>query len=372
MMRRSVRGDVLVIRMNHCNAGFFAQVQFALNQLRYAEAHGMVPVIEYGADSVDGPNAFFDEAEGPNVWEYYFEPIDGRPPAEVRDEAIRAGRRVLTLTYWELWRVHWHEPRSVFTYPYGYFRRAVDKTASFDREWWEDQRSKGRRLVRRYVRVRPEIIDKVDAFAAAHFHGEVIGVHARGTDKSDTGTGPGLARIVPPSEYFPYIDQHLVADPDARIFVATDQRQFVDEFRARYPDRVLTYEAARSETTVNVFQMQERAGRGNRAKGEEVLIDALLLSRCTTLLKCTSAVGEFAQYFAQDLPARDLNFDGLPSPPAVGVRGWTLRTLRHVKWRVHAVAAHLWFERLHVGLEDAAAPQRPRKIYDTNRFQART
>ena len=42
-------------------------------------------------------------------------------------------------------------------------------------------------------------------------------------------------------------------------------------------------------------------------KGEDVLIDCLLLSKCDFLLKCTSAVGEYALYFNPQLRCIDLN-----------------------------------------------------------------
>ncbi len=351
--------------MNHCNAGFFAQVQFALNQIQYAERHGLVPVVEFGSDSVDGPNAFYEEAAGPNVWEYYFEPIGGVAPAEARRAASQGEGRIWALDYWELWRLHWHDPRSVFTYPYGYYERVRDRASRPDERWWRDQRAKGRDLVARHVRVRPEILAKVDAFQTARFTPHMLGVHARGTDKGDTGTGAALARVVPPEEYFPLIDRHLADHPDDRIFFATDQRQFVERMRERYGDRLVTYDSQRSDSTVNVFQQLAPAGRGNRAKGEDVLIDALLLSRCDALLKCTSAVGEFAQYFADDLPAVDLNVAGVPTPPRRTIRGVT----RNVKWWVHAVATRLWFEQLGRGIVDAESSIRPHRLYDTNQFE---
>ena len=77
---------VLLIRMNHSNAGLFAQVTFALNQLRHCEDTGQFPVVWYGAQSEDGPNAFFDPQRLPSPM---------------------------------LWYQHKGEPRSVFNYPYG-------------------------------------------------------------------------------------------------------------------------------------------------------------------------------------------------------------------------------------------------------------
>ena len=318
----------------------------------------MVPVVQFGRDSIGGPNKYYEQSAGPNVWEYYFEPVADLTLDQARELIRRTGRRLLTLNYWELWRLHHWEPRSVFTYPYGYFRHVDDKTTRFDSEWWAQQRARGRRLVRRYVRVRPEIREKVDRFAAQRFRATMLGVHIRGTDKSDTGTGARLARIVPPEEYYPFIDAFLDEHPDAGVFVATDQLQFRDVLARRYGERVVWYSAMLSQSDVNVFRMGEPGGRGNRDKGEEVLVDALLLARCTRLLKCTSAVGEFAQYFADTLEATDLNFVGVDDPPQFSP--WT--TLRRGAMRAELEVRRVAFGVRSLALEDADAPGAPRSV----------
>jgi hypothetical protein len=367
--KRELDRDVLVVRMNHCNAGFFAQVQFALNQIRWAESKKLIPVVHFGRDSVDGPNAYYEEGAGPNVWEYYFEPVGGLTLDAARELARESGRRLLTLSYWELWRLHYEEPTSVFTYPYGYYRRFDDKAAYLDAPWWAAQRAEGRRLVRRYVRVRPEIMAKVDEFVDHHFDGGVLGVHARGTDKQDTGSGSAVARIVPPAEYFPLIDRYLRANPTARVFFATDQRQFREEMQTRYGDRLLSVASTLSDSTVNAFQAQRERGAGNRAKGEEVLIDALLLSRCDFLLKCTSAVGEFAQYFSDTLESIDLNYVGLPTAtPAAGPKRRARLAVVRGRARLSRTVRGAVNHRRGRVLEDAAHPTRPADLMDTNRF----
>ena len=176
MTWRSPRGDYLMIRVNHCNAGFFAQVQFALNQLRYAERKGLIPVVDFGPDSVDGPNAYYEAAAGPNVWEYYFEPIGGLTPAAARDEAGRSGRRVLALKYWEQWRLHRDEPRSVFTYPYGYYRAVVDKTAVVRRGMVGQPAKRGATARASLYPCAAGILSKVETVCRRHFRGPVLGV----------------------------------------------------------------------------------------------------------------------------------------------------------------------------------------------------
>ena len=353
--------DILLIRMNNSRAGFFAQVQFAINQIRYAEAKGMVPVVHFGPDSINGPNAYYEESAGPNVWEYYFEPVADLTLDQARELIRRTGRRLLTLNYWELWRLHHWEPRSVFTYPYGYFRHVDDKTTRFDSEWWAQQRARGRRLVRRYVRVRPEIRRRVGPLRRRSASGRPCSGSTSGAPTStDVGAGARLARIVPPEEYYPFIDAFLDEHPDAGVFVATDQLQFRDMLARRYCERVVWYSAMLSQSDVGIFQMREPGGRGNRDKGEEVLVDALLLARCTRLLKCTSAVGEFAQYFADTLEATDLNFVGVDDPPQFSP--WT--TLRRGAMRAELEVRRVVFGVRGLALEDADAPGAPRSVSD--------
>ena len=132
---------------------------------------------------------------------------------------------------------------------------------------------------------------------------KVLGIHMRGTDKGSAKLSPELMRIIKPREYFPYIDEYIHKHSNCKIFVATEQQQFLRQMTSRYGERILSYEAIRTTGLRNPFHLH---GSGYR-KGEEVLIDCLLLSRSDYLLKCTSAVGEFAMYFNPNLACVDLN-----------------------------------------------------------------
>ena len=309
---------ILLIRMNHSYAGFFSYVTFALNQLRYCEAMGFHPVVYFGPRSGDGPNAFHDPRVGDNSWDYYFEPVAGLSWAELR--ARLADPRdpltpadVVQLDADFLWYLHAYDPAGVYNYPYGYYKALTDDGLD---AWYARQRASARRLLSRYVRPKPHILAKVDAFWQAELAGhDVLGVHMRGSDKGAADASSRLSRIVEPEEYFPHIDRFIGETANPRIFLATEQAQFVARTRARYGKRVATRAVTRTNTfgtTSNPFQA--RTGSGY-LKGEEVLIDCLLLARSRRLLRCTSAVGEYAVYFNEGLESLDLN--RLPSPVAV-------------------------------------------------------
>ena len=84
-----------------------------------------------------------------------------------------------------------------------------------------------------------------------------------------------------------HADVYLREHPDASILLATDSPRFLRKMSQRYGTRLVAREALRSER--NAFL---EAGATSK-KGEDVLIDALLLSRVSFLLKSSSAVGEF-------------------------------------------------------------------------------
>ena len=283
------RVEVLKIVINHSNAGLFAYITFALNQLLYAEQQGLFPVVFFGATSgceaggdasTCGPNAYYDEASGPNVWEYYF-----LQPGNVSLEEIygmqRAGADIAirTLDAQQLWQLHLQERLGVFTHAYGYYEDVDAKTMHYDAAWWRGKKLLAHRLIRDYVALREDVLEEATLAVAEMLDPVVdlreeegaafnIGIHIRGTDKGVWGGARKVNRVVAPEEFARAIDVLLAADdePDAgsdergeaqggsdggwrgagnrrgenaglsrvKLYVATDQRAFRDFFLERY------------------------------------------------------------------------------------------------------------------------------------------
>ena len=125
---------VLRIVMNHGTAGFFAYVLFAINQLRFAAEHNLIPYIDFGKCTVNGRdhyasggrNQYFESAAGDNMWEYYFEPVSDYKPG-------MPGYDVRSLPSKTLWTLHEQAETSVFAYPYG---RYNDKRGASHVDGW--------------------------------------------------------------------------------------------------------------------------------------------------------------------------------------------------------------------------------------------
>ena len=275
--------------------GFMAALVLSLNQIKFCELHacqprvvwGAFPTCKYAGVRFPGRTPFYDARHGTNAFEYYFLPIcDGEPAQQ--------GPPMLTCEQRE--RVHRQLPWSVRTYYYGAGDPQPDpghnESLTYHAAWYEGHRREGARLVSSYLRLQPQLLAKVDRLAAQLF-GErsadapVLGVHLRGTDKGKYLQTAGSGRQVTPQEYEPYVRAFLAAYPKARIFVATDSPSFLQEVRGGWLQERLRYvgDVLRDEGNVAFNKGRKH---DNYRKGEEVLLDMLLLSRCDWLLHAAS------------------------------------------------------------------------------------
>ncbi|MGB0416377.1 MAG: hypothetical protein ACPGKS_05975 [Coraliomargarita sp.] len=299
---------VLIIRINHSYAGLFAYFIFALNQLRYCEKHNYLPVIYFGEDSKDGKNAYYDPEQGDNMWDYYFEPVSSLSYSQLMEmvhspDNPLCEEDIIQLSSRELTYLHMHARDSIYGYPYGYYKLMTQ----YDADWFLRQRNEARRVVDKYVRVKSHVLDVVNAFEQQFMAGHaILGIHMRGTDKGAADASSATNRKIVPEEYFEETDRYLNQHPECKIFVATDQAQYLEVMKARYGERIIHFDAQRSRDNLNIFQKQSE---GNAyKKGEEALVDCLLLARCSFLLKCTSHLSETAMYFNRQLECIDMNY----------------------------------------------------------------
>lgn len=302
------RNDKKYLLICNTSDGLVAQLNGVVVQLQFARRVGLEPIIYLPERSYmfGGPNPYFDADQGPNVWDYYLEPV-GVSYDELQT-LIGAGQVYTIPTASELVRLYRWDPKSWFMNPYGYYR-SVENRADGDHpaDWWQEERNKARPfLADGTVRFKEAIMAQVEAFIERNFSEDTLGLQLRGSDKFDFGVGPNLSRKVLPEEYYPYIDRYLAEHPKCgAIFVATDQRQWLKELEKTYPDKVISYaEISLSDTDENKFH----DGQKKAARGVEVLVDLLVLSRCNYAIKCHSAVGEMALVLNPDLDSVDLNY----------------------------------------------------------------
>lgn len=169
-------------------------------------------------------------------------------------------------------------------------------------QWYYKNRVKANNILTQYISINSNIVDKANEIFNKLFDKDdyIIGCHIRGTDKKKHVGGDKIE----PSSYYKYINYLLQINKNAKIFLATDDTEYFNEFIKIYSNKVKYYgNVIRSKK--NVFL--DTTIKDNYKKGEDVLIDCILLSKCNYLLKCSSAVSEFAIYLNLKLHNNSFN-----------------------------------------------------------------
>jgi hypothetical protein len=209
---------------------------------------------------------YYDPAVGPNWWNYYFEPV-----------AIGDSQNAVVKTI----DPHQHDLLT-------YHAAAMSRATAHD-------------LIARHVRPRPHIQRLVDAYVAEHFDQAFsIGVHYRGTDKHEEA---------PPVAYDEVVAAIHAAAAGAgsatvRVFLATDDQRFLDVMIERFPGRLRYRPMFRSKDGRPIDVTNDDT---NYQKGEDAVVDCLLLSRTRFLIRTASNLSLCSAFFNPEVPERILN-----------------------------------------------------------------
>ena len=204
-----------------------------------------------------------------------------------------------------IWELQEWTHTSVYAFPYGMYANVAD--AGYDETWSRMMRTRAASIVQRYIRVKPAIAAKAQAFWRTHFaRGEdVLGVHIMPPNSSGVVLGMDA--------YTAHIDRWSLKHPTSSIFVVSDDASYLPLLRQVYGDRIVVRESVKNDRP---GLLEEDNGRYR--EGEDVLIDVLLLSKCSFLLKSSSAA-EFATYFNPTLAEHSVELQyerAAPNPQA--------------------------------------------------------
>lgn len=155
----------------------------------------------------------------------------------------------------------------------------------------------------RYVQIKSDIRETVDKFCQKYFRdGYVLGVHYRGTDKSSEAPRVSWELCCQA------IGRYLAAHPEVQIiFVASDENGFVDQIRENFP-RMCVVAHEDEYRSDNGQAIHSALFKGDKYKmGKEAIINSLILSNCSVLIRTTSALSGWASVFNPKMPVVLLN-----------------------------------------------------------------
>lgn len=245
----------------HCG-GFFSIFISVLNDLAWCERNGKVPVVNWMSSEC----LYYQKKRyygKKNPWEYYFLPVSNLrctkyDKAHACYDAPDGSTIYSPNTSWEITRDH--------------------------RKWVKHA------LIDKYIKLHPKIAKKINEFYERHIKGKkTVAIHLRGTDKWQE------VKSVPISEIIREANRHK----GCRYFVATDEKRLLDEAIRELDGEVIFYPSTLSEDGEPVHI----ANKGRAQLGEEVLIEAYLLSKCDYFIHTVSNVSTGVLFLNPELPS---------------------------------------------------------------------
>lgn len=231
---------ITLVLNNPINSGFGAIFSSVLSALNVYEQGG------YGGIKIDlNSGIYLDPERGPNYWEYFFKPINLGNESNI---------------------------------PYAF---TSDDVSMLINAGFVMPRERGFELIQKYIHLKPHIEQEVDAFVQSQFNGYfTIAIHHRGTDKKVE------VPIVPYQTIICHVLWWLANGPKdkiARIFIATDDQNFLNYMCQLFPGQVIYNDFVRSQDG-NPLHYGNNWYLNNYQKGKEALVDCLLLGKCDVLL----------------------------------------------------------------------------------------
>lgn len=243
--------------------GFFSNFIGTLTNIRWAEKNNKVPVVYWDEYSLYyDPNGYNGST---NVWEYYFEQISNLQYNPGDD------------LYWK-----YYDPDSF------YLPALLD--SCYEKEYKEIFSP----VIKKYIKIKPIIENKINAFYEKEMKGKKnIGIHLRGTDK--------FIEIKP-------VDPNIIFDKaneiakelnnNCQFLVASDEEKLLELAKSKLNGKVIFYDSHRSLNDKPVWEVYTDC---KPLLGEEILIEAKLLSKCDYLIHTSSNVSIVVCYFNPDI-----------------------------------------------------------------------
>lgn len=250
-----------VIYRKPYEAGFFSNLNYVILSLKLIEGTNFIPVVDF-----QNFKTFYNN-ENPiygteNSWEYYFEQLS---PYSL-DEVYQS-KHVLFCS--------------------GEFPHAVNG------KFKENEMSE---YYRKVFKVKKYVSDLIKPYEENFLNNKVLGIHFRG---KDLNICPGHYFGATEKQMFKYTDEIIEKYGVNKIFIATDEKKYLDAFIKRYNDKLFHADNFLTEK-INAFNINPRENH-RYLLGLEVLIDVILLSKCNGILCGPSGIPITAMHLNPEL-----------------------------------------------------------------------
>lgn len=289
-------GLIYILRQNGSGRGLFSLVSSTLCHLHLAERYGLTPVVDFRCVKTEYDDRQFmetDRFQRQNPWDFFFEPV-----SSFSCESSFEDRTVLA---------------SSLGFPDGYPRKMLVSHVQELRD-----------IATKYIRVAPDLVEELERAKRDILSGyNVLGVHFRGQEQKTMPFHPLSPTL---SQMFAAIDMAISDHGFNRIFVASEDLDYVEAVLNRYPQIAITLPHFRTRAPINAYRILPRE-KHKYLLGKEILFDTFILSACNGLVSSTSNVTEFARAYNNGNYKLDLVIDnGLNAAnPKVARHLWSVK-----------------------------------------------
>lgn len=219
----------------------------------------------FGGIEVDFGNEglYWDQNKGSNWWIYYCEPI-----------SLGKKKNICKDTY--------------------------GKQRGMEPHYCFNNRIEAFNLINKYIRFKPHIVNIVKTFANQHFkENYVIAIHYRGTDAPWSS---------PAYETYAQKVKEIILTSNLKnykIFIAADEQPFIEYMETQFPLHVC-FQKGVLRSTKGGNPLHFNFSYNSYKKGEEALVDCLLLSHGDCLLLAYSNLSQWAAMINPYSPVIDM------------------------------------------------------------------
>lgn len=246
--------------------GFFSNFFGVINHIMWCEKNNKTPVVWWGKR-----NIYYDSAFGENVWDYYFNPVS--PSRYKKGDKIRVAYLAPDKT-------------GIRCYTYSTFPYIT-----------KEYRDSIHTIIKKYISLKPHILEKITKFYTEYLiNKKTIAIHVR-----------GLRDGIQPLDINRVIQVANACEGD-QVLVATDEEKNIKILQKSLNKKVIYYNAHRSaDSNFLYLQPSSKLDVSKAQLGEEVIIEAYLLSLCNVFIHSASNVALAVLFFNPNLENIYLN-----------------------------------------------------------------
>jgi hypothetical protein len=275
-----------IIQQRAYGRGLLSLASSVVCHIHVARRYALTPVVDLSCQPNEYKDPEFesaDEKARTNPWDYYFQPVSNLH----LQEAVASSLSLL----------------STLGFPAGYPQKMLVSQVQALRD-----------IAETCLKPVDEIASVVETtWAELASDGPVLGVHFRGQEQKTMPYHP----LSPTNEQiFAAIELAIAEQGFRRIFLATEDLDYLELIQNRYGKVVFSMPHLRTRSPVNAYRISPRPMH-RYLLGREILTDTLILSRCQGLVSSTSNVTEIARAINNGRFCLDLVIDN-----GLNVRNW--------------------------------------------------